>query len=158
MENKVPAVYCTTVQSYHALKKKPCYYMVQGWVVTMCLKLFTTSYYCSRSPCISIEVLCQKQKPQFDRIFQSVLHILGQEKYCSWKTRSLRSTDIKGYHVFLLQVVHQHQNPQINCLFLIMRHILGHIKFSFRRTRVLHLTANRGFHICNEKPGYYMVQ
>ena len=33
-----------------------------------------------------------KRKPQIDGLFLRVLHILGQEKYCSWITRLLQST------------------------------------------------------------------
>ena len=71
------------------------------------------------------EVLCQKRKPQIDGLLKSVLHILGQEKYCLWRTRSLNATAIKGYHVSLLQVVHQKRKPHIDGLFLTILHILG---------------------------------
>ena len=45
------------------------------------------------------EVLCQKWKPQIDGLLlKSVLHILGQEKYCSWRTRSLNAMAITMYY------------------------------------------------------------
>ena len=46
-------------------------------------------------------MLCQKRKPQIDGLLlKSLLHILGQGKYCSC---SLNATAIKGYHVLLVQ-------------------------------------------------------
>ena len=49
----------------------------------------------------SLEVLCQnKRKPQIDGLFQNVLHILGQEKYSSLRTRLLHATACRGYHEF----------------------------------------------------------
>ena len=41
-----------------------------------------------------------KRKPQIDGLFQNVLHILGQEKYSSWRTRLLHATACRGYHEF----------------------------------------------------------
>ena len=101
-------------------------------------------------------MLCQKRKPQINGLLlKSLLHILGQEKYCSW---SLIATAIKGYHVLLVQEVHKKRKPHIDGLFLTILHILEQVKFSLQRTRLLHATADRGCHASKEKPGYYMVQ
>ena len=94
-----------------------------------------------------------KRKPQIDGLFQSVLLILGQEKYCSWRTRLLHATAISGYHVILLQVVRQKRKPQIDGLFLTILHILGQVKFCLRITRLLQATAERGYHKKKDKPG-----
>ena len=40
MDNKVTAVYCSTVRGYHPFNKKPCYYMVHALVVSIGLRLF----------------------------------------------------------------------------------------------------------------------
>ena len=45
-----------------------------------------------------LKVLCLKPKPQIDGFFPRLLHILGQEKYFSWRCRLLQTTDIRGYH------------------------------------------------------------
>ena len=104
-------------------------------------------------------MLCQKRKLQIDGLLlKSVLHILGQEKYCSGRTRSLNATAIKSYHVLLVQEVHQKRKPHIDGLFLTILQILEHVKFNLQRTRLLHATADRGYHASKEKPGYYMVQ
>ena len=41
-----------------------------------------------------------KWKPQIESLFQNVLHILGQEKYSSLRTRLLHATACRGYHEF----------------------------------------------------------
>ena len=45
-----------------------------------------------------LKVLCLKPKPQIDGFFPRLLHILGQEKYFSWRCRLLQTTAIRGYH------------------------------------------------------------
>ena len=75
-----------------------------------------------------------KQKPQIDNYFLRILHVLGQEKYCSRRTRLLQST-IRGYHAFI-------KKP---CYYIVqVRVITVHDKIS-----AVNCSTVRGYHAIN---------
>ena len=76
------------------------YYVFKA-VYYMLLLLKLTMYYVVKGyHVVLLQVVCQKQKQQSDGLFLSELHILGPELYCSWRTRLLQATAVRGYHAF----------------------------------------------------------
>ena len=57
------------------------------------------SYCCKELPIALSQVVCQKQTPQIDGRFLSVMHILGQDIHCSWSRKW--KPYIEGYTVWL---------------------------------------------------------
>ena len=69
MENKVTAVYCSTFRGYHTLKRShvTTWYR-REWL--LCIKGFLLlSTTVKGHHVLSLEVLCQKRKPQIDGVF-----------------------------------------------------------------------------------------
>ena len=67
----------SAIRGYHAVKKKPCYYMVQLWVVTMNLWILLQATGVKGYQVFLLQVICHERKPQIDGWILSVVHILG---------------------------------------------------------------------------------
>ena len=80
----------TAIRGYHAVTEKPCYYMVQLWVVTMNLGILLQAIGVKGYKVFLLQVICHKRKPQIDGWILSVVHILGPNIHCySPKTEAI---------------------------------------------------------------------
>ena len=72
----------TAVIGYHAFNKKPCYCMVQLWVVTMNMRILLQATAVKGYQVFLLQAICQERKPPMEGCILSVLHILSPNLHC----------------------------------------------------------------------------